>query len=69
MALELLLLSILTYLPPLLTANTDTAEGAGQALGSGVGLVYWEFVFFILVVVTADWVPREPPRGQETPRA
>lgn len=39
------------YVPLLLQAEEGTAEGAGQTVGSVLGLVIWGFVFFVLGLV------------------
>lgn len=52
-ALEMLLLPIAFYIPMMVGADTDTARGAGEAIGSTIGIVVWGIVFFILAIVTA----------------
>lgn len=50
-ALWMVVTPIFFYVPMMGSANTDTAEGAGQAIGSVAGLFIWGIVFFFLAVV------------------
>lgn len=51
------LLMVLTplgfYLPTVIGGTDDTATGAGQFIGSLLGLVIWGFVFLLFAIVTA----------------
>lgn len=50
-ALWLPLAPILFYLPLMGSAEEGTAEGAGQMIGSVLGMVIWGFVFFLIALV------------------
>lgn len=47
----LALTPIFLYLPVFLGAEEGTAEGAGTAIGSILGLIIWGFVFFLIALV------------------
>lgn len=50
-ALLLVLTPILFYLPMVFGAEEGTAAGAGEFIGSLLGLLIWGFVFFLLALV------------------
>lgn len=53
-ALEMLLVPILFYVPVVLRSGEgESVEAAGTFIGSLMGLVIWGFVFLILAIVTA----------------
>lgn len=52
-ALVMILTPILFYLPNIVgMEEVQTAEEAGMAIGSVLGLLIWGFVFFLLAIVT-----------------
>lgn len=52
-ALLMILTPILFYVPNIVgMGEVQTAEDAGMAIGSVLGLVIWGFVFFLLAIVT-----------------
>jgi len=52
-ALVMILTPILFYVPDIVgVEEAQTAEEAGMAIGSVLGLVIWGFVFFLLAIVT-----------------
>lgn len=50
-ALWLPITPIMFYLPMMGSAEEGTAEGAGQMIGSVLGMVIWGFVFFLIGLV------------------
>lgn len=50
-ALWLPLAPILFYIPLMGSAEEGTAAGAGQMIGSVLGMVIWGFVFFLIAIV------------------
>ena len=52
-ALLMILTPLLFYIPNVLGENDGTATGAGQFIGSILGLAIWGFVFFLFALVTA----------------
>lgn len=52
-ALIMVLTPLLFYIPTVLGANEGTPEGAGQFVGSILGLIIWGFVFVLFAIVTA----------------
>lgn len=64
----LVLTPIIFYVPMFMGAEEGTAEGAGQAVGSVLGLLIWGFVFFLIglvVFVTGYFVNRRARRKLE----
>lgn len=53
LALWILVSPILFYIPIIGNANTDTAAGAGQAIGGTLGIVIWGFVGLLIAIVVA----------------
>lgn len=53
LALWILVSPILFYIPVIGNADTDTAAGAGQAIGGTLGIFIWGFVGLIIAIVVA----------------
>lgn len=53
LALWILVSPILFYIPIVGGADTETAAGAGQAIGGTLGIVIWGFVGLLIAIVVA----------------